>query len=206
MESKKLMRERISALADAALDEGQLQVALADLRSAEGRAAWEDYHQIGDLLRTEELHVEMSPDFNPRMSALLAQEPIHFAARTAAGHGGGAGRMPVFMRRMVMPGAAVAAVATFSFLMAPAVMQGLQGGGSGAAQVLVAADTPVATQGTLVVASSQAEPEGRAEKQPAVLRDPGLDEYLRAHQRFSPSVYSSAQFARTTTFVHDTSK
>src|SRR5690606_25070234 len=124
-------------------------------------------------------------------------------------HGGGAGRMPVFMRRVMMPGAAVAAVATFSFLMAPAVMQSLQGGGGTVpAQVRVVANAPaaVAAQEALVVASAQVQPEGRIEAQPAMLRDPGLDEYLRAHQRFSPSVYSAAQFARSATFVHDTSK
>jgi sigma-E factor negative regulatory protein RseA len=39
-----------------------------------------------------------------------------------------------------------------------------------------------------------------------VLRDPGLDEYLLAHQRFSPSVYSTAQFARSSTFANDSGK
>jgi sigma-E factor negative regulatory protein RseA len=38
------------------------------------------------------------------------------------------------------------------------------------------------------------------------LRDPGIDDYLLAHQRFSPSVYSTAQYARSATFVNDSNK
>jgi sigma-E factor negative regulatory protein RseA len=36
-----------------------------------------------------------------------------------------------------------------------------------------------------------------------VLRDPRIDEYLLAHQRFSPSLYSTAQYARSATFATD---
>jgi sigma-E factor negative regulatory protein RseA len=39
-----------------------------------------------------------------------------------------------------------------------------------------------------------------------VLRDPRIDEYLLAHQRFSPSVYSTAQYARSATFATDSNK
>lgn len=39
-----------------------------------------------------------------------------------------------------------------------------------------------------------------------ILRDPQIDEYLLAHQRFSPSLYSTAQFARSATFAADSGK
>jgi sigma-E factor negative regulatory protein RseA len=39
-----------------------------------------------------------------------------------------------------------------------------------------------------------------------VLRAQGIDEYLMAHQRFSPSVYSSAQYARSATFANESGK
>jgi sigma-E factor negative regulatory protein RseA len=39
-----------------------------------------------------------------------------------------------------------------------------------------------------------------------MLRDPDIDDYLLAHQRFSPSVYSTAQYARSATFATDTEK
>jgi sigma-E factor negative regulatory protein RseA len=39
-----------------------------------------------------------------------------------------------------------------------------------------------------------------------VLRDPRIDEYLLAHQRFSPSMFSTAQYARSATFATDSGK
>jgi sigma-E factor negative regulatory protein RseA len=53
--------------------------------------------------------------------------------------------------------------------------------------------------GHIAVVSANA-PEG------VVLRDPRIDEYLLAHQRFSPSVYSTAQYARSATFATDSNK
>jgi len=38
------------------------------------------------------------------------------------------------------------------------------------------------------------------------LRDPQFDQYLLAHQRFSPSVYSTAQYARSAAFANDKDK
>ncbi len=38
------------------------------------------------------------------------------------------------------------------------------------------------------------------------LRDPLIDQYLLAHQRFSPSVYSTAQYARSAAFANETNK
>ena len=39
-----------------------------------------------------------------------------------------------------------------------------------------------------------------------VLRDPRIDEYLSEHQRFSPSLYNTAQYARSATFAIDADK
>jgi sigma-E factor negative regulatory protein RseA len=39
-----------------------------------------------------------------------------------------------------------------------------------------------------------------------VLRDPRIDEYLLAHQRFSPAWNSTAQYARSATFASDSDK
>ncbi len=38
------------------------------------------------------------------------------------------------------------------------------------------------------------------------LRDPLIDQYLLAHQRFSPSVYSTAQYARSAAFANEKDK
>ena len=43
-------------------------------------------------------------------------------------------------------------------------------------------------------------------QQGEVARDPRIDEYLMAHQRFSPSMYSSAQYARSAGFTIDSDK
>jgi sigma-E factor negative regulatory protein RseA len=63
-------------------------------------------------------------------------------------------------------------------------------GNPGAAPVVVAA---ASAPKTITVASQDGE----------VLRDPQIDEYLLAHQRFSPSVYSTAQYARSASFDVD---
>jgi sigma-E factor negative regulatory protein RseA len=53
-----------------------------------------------------------------------------------------------------------------------------------------------ASPNTITVASQDGE----------VLRDPRIDDYLLAHQRFSPSVYSTAQYARSATFAVESDK
>jgi len=54
--------------------------------------------------------------------------------------------------------------------------------------------------------STVASPTARVRPENEILRDPGIDEYLLAHQRFSPSVYSTAQYARSATFAVDSDK
>ena len=78
-----------------------------------------------------------------------------------------------------------AAVAVAAFLTVPQMM-------TSNAPVVTAAAAPE----TITVASKDGE----------VLRDPRIDDYLLAHQRFSPSVYSSAQYARAATFAVDSDK
>ena len=88
-------------------------------------------------------------------------------------------------RRFAMPAGMAAAVAVAAFLTVPQMM-------TSNAPVVTAAAAPE----TITVASKDGE----------VLRDPRIDDYLLAHQRFSPSVYSSAQYARAATFAVDSDK
>lgn len=76
MDTNKKNRERISALCDDALPKDDHELASAALRTDEGRAAWEVYHLIGDMLRTPE-GADLSPGFSSRLSARLAAEPLH---------------------------------------------------------------------------------------------------------------------------------
>jgi len=76
MDTNKKNRERISALSDDALPKEDHELACAALRTADGVAAWEVYHLIGDVLRTGE-SADLSPGFSARLGARLAAEPMH---------------------------------------------------------------------------------------------------------------------------------
>jgi len=82
MDTNKKNREHISALSDDALPEEDLELAGLALRTADGAAAWEVYHLIGDTLRTLETP-PLSNGFASRLAARLAAEPLH--ARRSSG-------------------------------------------------------------------------------------------------------------------------
>jgi sigma-E factor negative regulatory protein RseA len=176
-----LTREQISAFVDNELPDAHIDVALAALRRDEARETWNLYHQIGDALRSDDLNVRISADFNARMFARLEAEPTIIAPAAAPA------QKPY--RRLAMPGMAAAAVAVLAVLTVPKMMTH-EPAVANVAQVAAAAPT------TVTVASENGE----------VLRDPRIDDYLLAHQRFSPSVYSSAQYARSATFAVETDK
>ena len=48
MDSKQITQEQISALADGEAGETEAGLALAALRTEEGRARWAAYHRVGD--------------------------------------------------------------------------------------------------------------------------------------------------------------
>lgn len=76
MDTNKKIREYISAFADGELPDADLELALAALRDADGRQTWDLYHQIGDALRAEPGHAELSTDFGARLADKLAGEPM----------------------------------------------------------------------------------------------------------------------------------
>ena len=85
MDTNKKNREHISALCDDALPMGDLELAGAALRTADGEQAWEVYHLIGDMLRTADTP-QLSSGFSARLAARLAAEPLH-PRRSTAGEG-----------------------------------------------------------------------------------------------------------------------
>lgn len=215
METREKTQEQISALADDELSDSQIEVALAALRDPAARADWELYHQIGDILRSDDMAVTLSEGFSARMAARLEAEPVILAPQpqvapnlstTTTGHPALVERV----RRFAMPGMAAAAVATAVFMTAPHMLVAKKdsGNGNGPAVAMVAAKSApavVAVPAVVGVAASD-EREVAAVEKGEVLRDPRIDEYLMAHQRFSPSVYSSAQYARSATFANEASK
>ena len=189
MNTMNMTREQISAFADNELSDGHLDVTLAALRQQEGRDTWNLYHQIGDALRSDDLNAQVNTDLTSRIFASLDAEPtIMVAAKQRVS----VAKQDV-IKRFAMPGMAVAAVAVAAFLTVPQMMtQNAPVIASNPAPIVLASATP----DKVTVASQDGD----------VLRDPRIDEYLLAHQRFSPSVYSTAQYARSATFAVDSDK
>ena len=185
MNTNKTGDARISAFADDALDGAQHEQLLLALEQPEARRTWEIYHCIGDVLRSPDTAVAFSAGFATKMSARLAAEPAHLGAAAIAAPApdssvGGAWHAGVMSRRFGMRGAGVAAAVVLTLVAIPKL--GLQHhGGVSVASI-----------------ATPAGPAGPAASE--VLRNPQIDEYLLAHQRYSPSVYSTAQLARSAIF------
>ncbi len=214
METKNMTQERISALLDNELPDEQLNLAFAALRQAEGLAAWDVYHQIGDVLRSDDMAHEFSPDFNARLMARLEAEPTIVAPQpqmqpqlqsqlqpmVAAG-----GARTRALRRFAAP-TAVAAVAVLALMSSPQLLVALKGGG---AKEPIAIGTTIARNapGSPLLQVAMGDNSVSAPTQNGViLRDPRIDEYLLAHQRVSPAWNSTAQYARSATFASDSDK
>lgn len=206
MNTKDMTQEQISALADGELSSAYIDMALAALRQADGRDAWDVYHQIGDILRSDDMALTMSSDFSARMSARLDAEPTIIAAPLAVtvqpseqiAVGGGqpvhiavaGGRRSI--KRFALPGMAAAAVAAAAFIISPQL-----------AIVSAPAPAPAAVATPQLALASNAGDVRVMTHAGEVLRDSRMDEYLSAHQRFSPSLYSAAQYARPAKFAPD---
>lgn len=190
-----MSREQISALADGELLDAHVNVTLAVLRQPEEQTTWSLYHQIGDVLCSGDMGSSLSSGFAAKMRACLDTEPALLVPQPAppveqriaapAVSASGMSARERFVRRFVMPGTAVAAAV--------------------AAVVFVTAQPPVmmADDGAATSASQDAVRVSSLAQQGEVIRDPRIDDYLLAHQRFSPSMYSSVQYARSVAFAID---
>jgi sigma-E factor negative regulatory protein RseA len=164
------MRDKISALMDGELDEqAAAQTIDALARDHEALATWRDYHLISDALRASRL---LSEGFTARVAQQLEKEPTVLAP-----HGLKGGLRAEQPRRWVAMAASVAAVALVGWL------------GFAPQQTAVA---PVAQ------APRVAQP--LVEPMPVVVPLPsGTNDYLLAHQGFSPrvSLQGMAPYVRT---------
>lgn len=142
----------------------------AALTSAEGRARWDAYHLIGDVLRSPALAQPVSSSFHARMVAALDGEaPIIAAPRRS--------RQRRFMNRYGFPGlAAAAAVASVTWMAQPYFGAQPTNGVEFAAQV----DT-MAAGGITTVSAPAPRPVDRVD--PAL--EQSLGEYLDAHRQVS---------------------
>lgn len=218
-----LTLEQISALIDGELGGAEIEVTLAALRGAEGRTAWQAYHQIGDALRSDEIALCMSPDFSDRLFARLKAEPTIIApvmvpaanqdAITVHAQNTVAAGFPSkrFLKHFALPGmVAAAAVATVAFIATPQLMVAT-GGDTAAAMPMVAATAQPALANVALASPTAVTPvtspiAANSGSDEVMLRDPRIDDYLFAHQGFSSSIYSTAQFARSATFAANSGK
>ncbi|ALS67079.2 sigma-E factor negative regulatory protein [Pandoraea apista] len=204
-----LQAERISALMDGEFDSGEL-AALLDEADTSGRPLWDDYHLIGDALRSDELTLPRSEsafmasfaarlDAEPHLLAPAALADTQAGAAQAAKAGGSrVARINPFLRvRRVLPtAAAAAAVAALSWVVVPRLQDHPAGGAQ--TQVLAQSAAPAAVAGgsslTRVALAQQPQAavaaNGASDAAPndlIVLRDARLDQYLAAHQQYAPT-------------------
>ena len=74
MDMQKKSYENISALADGELAPNEVELAFATLETPGGRVAWNAYHQIGHVLRSDACGFDLSEEFSARLAARLAAE------------------------------------------------------------------------------------------------------------------------------------
>ena len=217
MDTTNMTQEQISALIDSELSDQHLEIAFAALRQTEGRAAWGVYHHIGDVLRSDDMAGEFSPDFHTRLMARLDAEPGIVAPQSKPEEMplqgmppmvavGGMRASSLSLRRFAAP-TAVAAVAVLALFSSPQLLTALKGGPA-RDQVLASMEvtTGKPASGVQQVALQSASAVATQSQNGVVLRDPRIDEYLLAHQRFSPAWNSTAQYARSATFASDSDK
>ncbi|MBC7514645.1 MAG: histidine kinase [Herminiimonas sp.] len=192
MNTNKTMDARISAFADGSLDVAQHAQLLLALEQPAALQTWEAYHCIGDVLRSSETVIDLSAGFASKMADLMAAEPAHSVAATVVEAGidngvDGPWQVAAMVRRFGTRGAGVAAAVVLAIVAIPKLGD-LQYAGSSVASI-----SAPAGNGSVMSVNATGD----------VLRNPQIDEYLLAHQRYSPSVYSTAQLARSATFSTD---
>lgn len=157
----------ISALMDGELDDVEAQRELGRMKdNAERRDCWDSFHLVGDALRGEKL---LSAGFNEAFTERLAAEPTVLAPRRNARQ---VKRIATYALSAAASLSAAALVAWVAI--APSGPVGLQADATarGNTQASLIAN-PGAVQAALPLASVSSE--GR------------MNEYLLAHQGFSPS-------------------
>ncbi|HEY0337739.1 MAG TPA: sigma-E factor negative regulatory protein [Burkholderiales bacterium] len=153
----------ISALMDGELDGPQAQREIVHLKDdVESRERWDSFHVIGDAIRGE---YPLSSGFSALLFKRLANEPTVLAPRRSTR------QARRFTTYALSAAASLCAVAFVGWVaLAPTVPAGVQAGLTPAASLAAGAASPQANPPLASVAS-----------------DGHMNEYLLAHQGFSPS-------------------
>lgn len=209
MDTKNTMHEQISAFADGEVDESQIEATLAMLRTSEGKTAWDDYHRIGDALRSDDMAFSMSDDFSAKLMRRLDDEPAIVAKPRRQQPEQADAEQDVRNartgKRFMLPGVAAAAMALLT-VVAAQYWVGINKGVVEDSTIAATSSnrTPMLANASVAIVAASSGASAPQERN--LMRDPGIDEYLLAHQRFSPSLYSTAQYARSATFAVDSDK
>lgn len=200
--------ELISSVLDGETSDTQLDLLLARMKGNEGLEVgehWERYHEIGDVLRSDDLAISFSTDFSKKMSALLEAEPTIVAPQINSTE---TQKLQV-QKTKYWALTSVAATVMLGFLMAPQIIPLLRS--SSTADMTIAkqeATDPFAGAGVKMAANSNLgqtskdmEFAPKLENQVEMLRDPRLDSYLLAHQKVSPSLDNGARYIQRANVV-----
>lgn len=160
---------------DGELAPAEVNAVLELAKSEAGMFNWTTFQTIGDTLRSEELtHVGSTSDFLTRFSARLESEP-HVLVPAVAQASATRQRLllkPSWVRRVVPGTAIAAAVAAVSWVVVPQMRGPGDVGTPDTVVARVQQPAAPAAGGVVTVAADNGQ----------MIRDPRLDEYLRAHR------------------------
>ena len=183
------LSEQLSALADGELAAHELPALLAALQPG---AEWELYQRIGEALQGQQ--AELSSDFNERLSARLASEAPHLARRQLPDVRHLKRHLSLNLSLSPSPKVlyAMAAIFILALILIPEFAG--QEGAETSAPYFSALNANSAFQPELAALSEHVAAHAAVRSEPGMVRDAELDSYLAAHQRYSNSVYSAAEY------------
>lgn len=205
-------RELISSMVDSEVTDEQFASTYALLKDSvndQTESIWDTYHQIGDVLRSDELDLTLSDDFSVKFSQLLDQEPVVIAPQrissvTLPQVGGTVPTSNHYFSRYVAM-TSIAAAVMVAFIMTPQILPLLGNTINHDLQTVkketsntVDTSQPPMVQLANNHESSSKEPEfaPKLMNQIEMLRDPNLDSYLMAHQKVSPSFANNGRYVK----------
>jgi sigma-E factor negative regulatory protein RseA len=83
MDTNETLRAHISALVDGELPQADTELAFAALQEKDGKAAWDRYHLIRDMLRATPAPA-LSPGFAERLAERLASSSVELPSKDGA--------------------------------------------------------------------------------------------------------------------------
>ncbi|PRC92219.1 sigma-E factor negative regulatory protein [Solimicrobium silvestre] len=197
MQNEQNRQSQISALVDGEQADHELSAILATLRTQEHKDDWDIYHKIGDILNSEELSVSISDGFSARMAASLAAEPIYLGLKPLTP------KTKTFSQVSTKVAYAMAAMFAFALILVPR-FAGQEGAETSAPYyagqfAAVNSSSMNGAEAKKELAALSASHTTSYESKSHMLRDPQIDSYLAAHQRYSNSTYSAVEYETSPT-------